>query len=503
MLEQQLSQTIQIDYNFELELEASICRDSLYFFVKSAWQEVEQDPFVDGWHIRMLCEALENLYYGKIESNNLVINVPPRHMKSLLVDVFFPAWVWTREPNKKFLCLSYTESTISSIMAKTKKLLKSVWYQERFHVTMATNPDTNTRFANLQGGYIYAFGFGGAVTGEGGDFLLIDDPLKASDADSDAIREQVNLDYDNAISNRLNNPMTGKRIIIMQRLHERDLIGHLISKKIRFEHIVLPFEYEGERFSSIIGITDQRTATGEVLWKERFTNDEKLREYKLNYAGERAIAGQLQQRPSPAGGFIFKKEWFVRFNRPSDIVGTFISWDTAESINPDAAYSCGVVGQLRADYTVMVVEVVRKRLLFPQLQDAIETLAVKYRPTLSGVIIEYKSSGIQAVQTIKQSSPQWLADIVYAFNPRGDKDARQFQAASYCELGCVLFPHPSPDYPWLLDFEEEIFTTPSSPFRDQADALSQLILYLRSYLSEGWRARTENQLQIPTLEGVL
>lgn len=503
MLEQQLFKTIQIDSSFELELEASICRDSLYFFVKSAWQEVEQDPFVDGWHICLLCEALEKLYYDKIESNNLVMNIPPRHMKSLLVDVFFPAWVWTKEPHKKFLCLSYAESTIASIMAKTKKLLKSAWYQEHFHVTMASSPDTNTRFANLQGGYIYAFGFGGAVTGEGGDFLLIDDPLKATDADSDAVREQVNNDYDNAISNRLNDPQTGKRIIIMQRLHERDLIGHLASKKIKFEHIVLPFEYEGERFQSTVGIVDPRTETGDVLWKERFTKADKLQEYKLNYASERAIAGQLQQRPSPAGGFIFKSEWFPRIYQNDSVIGTFISWDTAESINPDAAYSCGVVGQLRADYTLIPVEVVRKRLLFPQLQEEIETLAMKYRATLSGVIIEYKSSGIQAVQTLKQSSPQWLAEIIYPFNPKGDKSARQFQAANYCEMGCVYLPHPSELFPWLRDFEDEIFTTPSSPFRDQADAFSQLVLYLRSYLSEGWRARTDNQLKSTTLEGVL
>ena len=232
MLEQLSQATIQIPNNLLLELEASICRDSLYEFVKASWHLVEQDEFVDGWHIQLICDALEALYYDRIDSNNLVINVPPRHMKSLLVDVFFPSWVWTREPHKKFLCLSYAESTISDIMAKTKKLINSQWYQERFYVQMASSPDTNTKFANVYGGYIYSFGFGGAVTGMGGDFILIDDPLKATDADSDKERGKVNEDYDNAIANRLNNPMTGKRIIIMQRLHERDLIGHLVSKKI-------------------------------------------------------------------------------------------------------------------------------------------------------------------------------------------------------------------------------------------------------------------------------
>jgi predicted phage terminase large subunit-like protein len=501
VLDQPLSQaTIQIPTNFLLELEASICRDSLYQFVKMAWYEVEQDPFVDGWHIRAICEALEALYYDRIDSNNLILNVPPRHMKSLLVDVFFPAWVWTREAHKKFLCLSYAESTISSIMAKTKKLLKSIWYQEHFNIPMASSPDTNTRFANIYGGYIYSFGFSGAVTGEGGDFLLIDDPLKATDADSDLVRNKVNDDYDNAIANRLNNPMTGKRIIIMQRLHERDLIGHLISKKIKFEHIIFPFEYEGERFQSSIGITDIRTQAGELLWKERFTSQEKLDEYKNTYSDERAKAGQLQQRPSPEGGFIFKREWFPRISQNDSVAGVYISWDTAGSLL--GAYSCGVVGELRADNTLFPKEVVRKQILFPQLQQEIEQLATKYQHNLKAVIIENKSSGIQAVQTLKQQSPSWLADKIMAFNPKGAKDARQYQAASFCEKGCVLLPYPSLDLPWLPDFEEEIFSVPGSPYKDQADAFSQLIWYLRIFLTLGWQARTSNQRKPIQLEGV-
>lgn len=501
MLEQPLSQvTIQIATNFLLELEASICQESLYEFVKMSWHLVEQDPFVDGWHIQAICQALEALYYDRIESNNLVMNIPPRHMKSLLVDVFFPAWVWTKTPHKKFLCLSYAESTIAEITGKTRKLVGSGWYQERFRVPLAMKPDTTTKFANIFGGYVYSFGFSGAVTGGGGDFIIVDDPLKSTEADSDPIRNKVNEDYDNAIANRLNNPMTGKRIIIMQRLHERDLIGHLESKKMKFEHIVFPFEYEGERFQSTIGITDLRTGNGEILWKERFTSQEKLDEYKKQYFGERAIAGQLQQRPSPEGGYIFKRDWFLRIHENDTVSGIYISWDTAGSLL--GAYSSGVVGELRADNILFPREVVRKQIEFPQLQQEIEQLAMKYKSKLKAVIIENKSSGIQAIQTLKQQSPQWLADKIQPFNPKGTKEARQYQAATFCEKGCVYLPHPSLQYPWLPDFEEEIFTVPSSPYKDQADAFSQLIWYLRSFLNLGWQSRTSNQRQPIKLEGV-
>lgn len=500
MLELQSFETIQINSDFQTELEASIYQDSLYEFVKAGWHVVEQDSFVDGWHIRAICEALEALYYDRIDSNNLVINVPPRHMKSLLVDVFFPAWVWTKEAHKKFLCLSFTESTIASIMSKTKKLLKSAWYQEHFHVPLANSPDTTTRFSNIYGGYIYAFGFGGAVTGEGGDFLLVDDPLKSTDADSDLVRDGVNENYDNAIANRLNNPMTGKRIIIMQRLHERDLVGHLQSKKIKFEHIIFPFEYEGERFQSTIGIVDPRAEVGEILWKERFTDPEKLAEYKKQYFGARAIAGQLQQRPSPEGGYIFKRVWFARVENDS-VAGTYISFDTAGSLL--GAFSAGVVGELRYDNILFVKEVERKQIEYPQLQEWIEEMATRYKHNLKALIIENKSSGIQAIQTLRQQSPDWLAKKIVSFNPKGTKEARQYQAASFCEKGCVYLPYPSLNLKWLPDFEEEIFTVPSSPYKDQADAFSQLVWYLRMFLSLGWQARTNNQRQPVKLEGVL
>lgn len=492
--------TIQIPYNFILELEASIYQESLFEFVKAAWHIVEPDvEFVDGWHIHTICRYLEAVFNNEL--GDLIINVPPRHMKSLLVDVFFPAWVWTKAPSKKFMCLSYAEGTIAEHTKKCKKLVNSEWYQERFSVPMEKSPDTDTRFANQKGGYVYAFGFTGAYTGQGADFLLIDDPLKAGDADSEAERVKVNKSYDDAVANRLNDPKTGHRIIIMQRLHQLDLVGHIIEeKKLTFEHLVLPCQYEGEVFTSSIGFTDPRTETGQLLWEQRFDHswlaNEKLR------MTERGASGQLQQRPTPAGGFIFKNVWFPRLHHNDPGGDIYISWDTAESINPDAAFSCGVVGELRPDYTLFPREVFRARLLFPQLQEAILELATKYKHRLKGVIIEYKSSGIQATQTLKQQSPEWLMDLIIPFTPKGDKDARQYQAASFCEKGCVYLPHPSEQFLWLKDFEDELFKQPSAAFRDQADAFSQLVLYLRSYLSEGWRSRTNNQLSVANLEGV-
>ena len=235
-----------------------------------------------------------------------------------------------------------------------------------------------------------------------------------------------------------------------------------------------------------------------MLWKERFPSPDKLSEYKKQYFGERAKAGQLQQRPSPEGGYTFKRDWFQRIENDS-VAGVYLSFDTAGSLL--GAYSAGVVGELRVDNALYVKEVDRRQIEFPQLQAWIEELATRYQNKLKAVVIEYKSSGIQAVQTLKQQSPQWLADKIVAFNPKGAKDARHFQAASFCEKLCVYLPHPSLERPWLPDFEEEIFTVPASPYKDQADAFSQLVWYLRIHLSLGWQARTNNQRKPIQLEG--
>ena len=482
------------------QIEAEICKRSFYEFVQRAWHVIETDVFVDGWHIEAVCQYLEACYEGRVR--NLIINVPPRHMKSLLLNVFFPAWVWSKSPSKKFIFTSYSEDLVIRDSEKCKKLITSEWYQERFKVELESKPDTTTKFQNTKGGYRYSFGFGGSITGQGGDFVLIDDPLKATEADSEAVRKKVNDDFDNAVSNRLNDPKTGVRILIMQRLHEMDLVGHILSKKdLNYEMLVLPAEYEGARFESSIGFVDPRTFTGELLWKERFGEAE-IAELKATLS-ERGVAGQLQQRPAPAGGFVFQKKWFARLHNNEDVAGIYISWDTAESLNVNAAYSCGVVGELRSDYTLFTREVVRKRLLFPQLQEEVENLAKKYQHKLKGVIIENKSSGVQVIQSLRQSSPQWLAEKLFAFNPKGDKTARAFQASQWCENGSAFLPHPSNEFEWLLDFEDEIFKFPSSSFRDQSDAFSQLILYLKNYLSQGWRARTSNQIKRPVINGVL
>lgn len=468
------------------QISAERCKRSFKHFVKEAWHVVQpEEIFVDGWHIDAICNYLQELANGHIPSNNLLINVPPRHMKSLLCNVFFPAWVWTYRPSAKFLFFSYAEELTVRDSVKCRKLIGSEWYQDRFKVRIDPKNDMKSQFNNLDGGYRYCFGTGGSIAGQGGDFLIIDDPLEISKANSKPTREQINFTYDNAISTRGNDPKTVKKVLIMQRLHQDDLAGHILEKDEAWEQLILPAEYEGPRFQSSVGFVDPRTEPGQLLWPERFGMAE-IDKLKSNLS-EGMVAGQLQQRPAPLFGNVFKKEWFKeRLSSPVGIA-VFQSWDTAASIEDTSAYSAGIVGLLLPDYRLFIQEVSRDRVEFPQLHYMIEKLATRYKSQLRDIVIENKSSGIQAIQSLKQTS--WTGEFVRPFNPKGDKLARAYECAKWCEKGMVILPTPSDKNPWLADFEDELFNYPNSKYKDQIDALAQLTDYLGYYLQEGLEAR--------------
>jgi predicted phage terminase large subunit-like protein len=470
------------------EVSAERCRRSFKYFVASAWHLVcPEEIFVDGWHIDAICQYLQGLACGRIPSNNLLINIPPRHMKSLLCNVFYPAWVWTIIPSAKFLMFSYSEDLTVRDSMKCRQLIGSNWYQERFGVRINPRNDTKAQFDNMDGGYRYCFGLGGSISGQGGDFLIIDDPLEISKSNSKPVREAVNFTFDSAISTRGNDPKTVKKVIIMQRLHQDDLVGHILEKDEVWEQLILPAEYEGERFQSSIGFKDPRGVEGQLLWPQRFGDDE-IAKMKSNLSSAMA-AGQLQQRPAPLLGNVFKREWFEeRLALPTGTIAVYQSWDTAASIEDTSAFSAGLVGYLMPDYRLFIGGLSRDRVEFPQLHYMIEKLAKPNQNQLKGIIIENKSSGIQAIQSLKQTS--WVGEYVIPFNPKGEKIARAYEAARWCEKGMILLPKPDPRYPWLADFEDELFNYPNTKYKDQIDAFAQMTDYLSNYLQEGLDARS-------------
>lgn len=487
MLTQPLSKTIQINSNFQTSLEASIFKDDFYQFVLGAWHQVEEDAFVPNWHIQAFALYLQALYDGRIPSRNLIINVPPGHMKSLMLNVFFPAWVWAKDSSKKFLCYSYSSDLTVRDSMKCRKLIGSTWYQEHFPLVIDERNDQKDDYSNLGGGYRKCFGIGGSLGGWRGDFLLIDDPLEMSKSDSKAERDKVNNAYDTAIVSRGTDPNTFKKVIIMQRLHEEDLCGHVLEKDEPWEQLILPVEYEGERFVSSIGFQDPRSEIGELLWSKRF-NDVYLRFQKSNL-GSRGYAGQYQQRPAPLTGNIFKKAWFENRVRP-DVIGFYISSDTAASTSEESARSSIVVGGITGDYRLIPVYVWADKVQFPQLVSKLIEVATMYgEEKLYDIVIEKKSSGISAIQTIQQTAPDWIANKVRGYTPKVDKEARASVASKWCENGSVLLPPPTEGNDWLLKFETELFEFPGGKYKDQVDSFVQLILWVENILADGLHAR--------------
>jgi predicted phage terminase large subunit-like protein len=400
-------------------------------------------------------------------------------MKSLLVNVFFPAWVWIDNPGKKFLYASNSEDLAVRDSVVCRKLIESPWYQSLFDVKLSRDQNQKSRFSNTKGGVRLAFGVGGAITGEGANFVIGDDVLKAQEANSDASREKVNLWWDTTMSTRLNNYKTDVRILIGQRLHENDIFGYLEDKGEHYEQIILPAEYEGVRYQSTVGLDDPRTVENELLWPGRFGAKE-LADLKVSL-GELGVAGQLQQRPSIQQGNIFKKDWFTH-RENSDTLFRLLSFDTAASTSKTAAYTACTVGEVTTDYKLFIREVWRDRVDFPDLQKQIERLAQKYRDKLHYILIENKSSGISVIQSIQKSSPDWIARMIVPISVKADKDTRANSAAIWASQGCISLSND------LEVFEQELFTFPNSKYKDQTDSFTQLVDYVSNYLEAGLRA---------------
>jgi len=474
-------------------------RRSLYEFVRAAWHIVEPAAaFIDNWHIGLICETLQAV--SRLQIHNLVINIPPRHMKSLLVSVFWPAWAWIESPHLRWLTGSYAAPLAVRDALKTRRILQSPWYRQYFGDCFELCGDQNmkSRYENNRTGYRLAFGFNAAVTGEGADILVVDDPLKAQDADSPVMRQRVNDAYDGTLTTRANDARSARRVIIMQRLHEDDLTGHVLEKMKMpgapcYEHICLPTEYEPARFFSSIGRDDPRTQPGQLLWPERFGEKENLAA-KADL-GLRGYAGQHAQRPAPAGGAVFQAAWWRGQNRcsynPGRVIGRWLSWDTAFKDGEQNDFSALTVWELLEDYRLSLRFAHWGRYQFPQLAKAVDDEGQRWARDgrLRGIVIEDKASGISALQTLQQAGG-WIGDYLQAFQPgQYSKVGRARQASLWCERGCILLPHPCPETPWLLDFEDMLYKFPSARINDPVDSMSQAILFLEHLLARGWQAR--------------
>ncbi len=471
-----------------INVQSKLGKESFYDFVRMCFPVVCPDvKFSESWHIKLLCNYAQATYEGKIL--NLMVNIPPRHSKSLIFLVFFPAWVWANNPKKEFICASFGQDLAIEFSMKCRNLISSDFYQERWPLQLAKDENSKDCFKNIKGGVRRAVGTNSAVTGLQGHFLLADDLLRVQDAYSEAIREGVNSWYGGTFSNRRSDPDKTVKIILGQRIHPSDVFGYLLErdKKGTWEHVVLPARFTGKRYTSSIGLDDPRVIEGEVLWPDVY--GEKQLDSLTENMSDIEIQGQMQQNPYGFEGNIFKPEWFDdRFTTVSNVKSRWQSWDTAASINDSAAYSTCVTGELDDKDNLYIIDVWRGRVDFTDLQAKAEELAEKWNGgqanLLKRIIIENKSTGTSLLLALKRSSVKWVGDLIQPFNPGiADKNERCLQAALWCSMGLVHLPESRI---WLDDFyTEELLKVPQCKYRDQSDAFSQLCIYLESYLRRG------------------
>jgi predicted phage terminase large subunit-like protein len=473
---------------------------SLYEFVKQSWHVVEPGiQFMESWHIEEICEHLEAVSAGEI--HRLLINIPPRHSKSTIVSVMWPSWEWITDPAQKFLCASYSGTLSTRDNLKTRRLLQSPWYQERWgHMfKFAGDQNAKQRFENDKTGYRLATSVGGTATGEGGSRLILDDPHGAQAAQSEAMRESDLEWFDMVWSTRLNNPKTDAMVTVMQRLHERDISGHILNDIKGWEHICIPAEWDGKHRKTILGAYDPRKVKGELICPDRFGDKEITMLKQL--LGEYGTAGQLQQDPAPVSGGILKTKHFGLWSADDGlppfeyILQSYDCAFTEKTTGDPTACTVWAMFTHNGERNAMLIDAWDEHLSYPDLRaKAIKDWTTEYggmskesphsrarRP--DRILVEAKASGQSLLQDLR------LAKVpAVGYNPgKADKISRAHQAAPTLELGLLWIPESKKNrgqpVSWAAAFLKQLAKFPVAEHDDYVDTFTQAVIYLKD---DGW-----------------
>ena len=333
-----------------IDLDKAEAAESLVSFIRMAWSIVEPgQPYTHGWHIDAICDHLEAITDGHELAdgtlyNRLLVNVPPGTMKSLITNVFWPAWEWgpCNMPHLRYVCAAHKVENLSARDSRRmRQLITSEWYQARWGelVKLAKDQNEKLNFVNSVGGFRIATAIT-SLTGIRGDRVIIDDPHSVDSAASETQRQTEVTTFLEAIPTRLNDPIRSSIVIIMQRLHEEDVSGVILDKQLGYDHLMLPMEYDPARaFPTKLGFVDPRSEAGELLFPERFPAEVVTRDKRV--MGPYATAGQFQQEPTPRGGGVIKREWWRLYEAsvfpPMEYV--VASLDTAYTIKAENDFS--------------------------------------------------------------------------------------------------------------------------------------------------------------------
>ena len=461
-------------------LDKADCEESLSEFIKQAWHAIEPHEYIHNWHIDMIAEHLtaitdEMMIDDEQYYNRLCINVCPGAMKSLLVGVMWPAWELgpRNMPYTKYVCASHSLDLAIRDNVKCRRLIQSEWYQERWGDRVKITGDQNAKgkFETTAGGFRQAVALTG-MTGARGDRVIIDDGLSVDGAQSDAIRQSTIETFLTAVPTRLNSPEKSAIIQISQRLHEEDLTGVIMDKKLGYDWIMIPMEYDPERAApTMLGASDPRTVAGELYFPARFPAHVVERDKKI--MGSYAVSGQFQQQPSPQDGGIIKRDHWQLW--PNDVAlpafdYIIASLDTAYTTKTENDFSAmtvwgvfsedpiatasnalqkdGKAYKIERTYKqphpkVMMVYAWQERL---QLNDLVTKVANTMKMMQAEtILIENKAAGIPVAQELRRLYSNKGYQVILDDPKSLDKIARLYSIQHLFEDGLIY----APDKTWV------------------------------------------------------
>jgi predicted phage terminase large subunit-like protein len=464
----------------ERELVDILYRNSFAAFCCEAFRVLNPGKtIVPNWHIQAVCYVIEGMVKGDAR-NRLVLNLPPRSLKSFIVSGCLPAWLLGRDPTIRILCASYSQNLANKHSRDCRTLMQSAFYKRVFPRT-ELNPQkiSEGEFETTRHGFRLATSVGGTLTGRGGSILIIDDPINAEDGVASQVAlEGANDWFHNTALSRLDSD-DALIIVVQQRLHQDDLSGILIEKG--WPCLAIP-AIATETESYLIGEDEfyERKA-GEVLQPKRQTRE--ALEEKQREVGSSVWAAQYQQNPTPSEGNLIKRNWLVPFDfSPTEhrFEQIILACDPAGKPGAKNDYTAIVVCGIERK-TVHVLHVARGRWTVMSMVERIKQLVQDWKVDLS--IVEDTSSGMGLVQILREHQLN-----VIGRRPDTDKETRVLRHQGWFEAGKIRFPK---DAPWLADLEEEILGFPGARYDDQVDAL---LLLLDWYAK---RARYESLAEVP------
>ncbi len=440
-------------------------------FLRKAWPHISGgEDIAWNWHLDAIAYELGRVTSG--DNLRLLVTLPPRNAKSKTISVIWVAWMLGRDPKRNFVCVSYSNELSGKLGRDCLSIMQASWYRELFPRTIiSAKRSASGDFDTTAGGGRLATSVTGTLTGRGGDIIILDDVIKPEEANSETTRNFVNGWYQSTLASRLNDKRSGAIVCVMQRLHEYDLAGLLIETG-EFHQLKLPAIATADESIRLTRNRFHHRRIGEVLHAAR--EPQRVLDHQKAAMGSSAFAAQYQQDPVPAGGNMAKAEWLKQFradtltHRPGQIVQ---SWDTASKEGVQNDYSVCVTAHVHLR-EARILDVWRGRVDFVDLKANAIRLSREHAADV--VLIEDAASGQQLHQMLRREAAPGVPTPI-AIRVESDKVTRFNAACALIEAGLLFLPQ---DAAWLAEFKSEILGFPNARHDDQADALSQLLLWV-------------------------